>query len=321
MTDSSDHNLPHGLSVVIPVYNSEPTLLPLTDRLEATLGGLGIPFEVILVNDCSRDGSWIKIEELCSTHSWLVGLDLMRNYGQHNALLCGIRSARYAICVTIDDDLQNPPEQIPKLLSALKADVDVVYGTASALHHGHGRNLASRLTKFVLATSMGATVASKVSAFRAFRTQLRDAFRHYENPFVSLDVLLTWGTSRFDAIEVAHSPRAQGTSNYNFRKLITHAMNLMTGFSTRPLRVSSFIGFGFTAFGFLILAYVMVMYFMRGISVPGFAFLASIIAIFSGAQLFAMGIMGEYMARMHVRTLGQPPYLVRRSTSEERARD
>jgi glycosyltransferase involved in cell wall biosynthesis len=297
------------VSVVVPVYNSESTLGPLAARLQAVKARAGI-IELILVNDGSRDRSWAVIQELAAAHDWIYGMDLMRNYGQHNALLAGIRAALGDIVVTMDDDLQNPPEELPRLLETLDQGYDVVYGAPDAEQHGAFRNLASRITKIVLQGAMGAETARNVSAFRAFRTRLRDAFREYRGPYVSIDVLLTWGTTRFTAIRVKHFPRAAGASNYTVRKLVTHAFNMMTGFSTAPLQLASLVGFVFTLFGLGILAVVLIRYLMNGASVPGFPFLASIIAIFAGAQLFALGIIGEYLARLHFRMMDRPTYTV-----------
>ncbi len=138
---------------------------------------------------------------------------------------------------------------------------------------------------------------------------------------MSIDVLLTWGTTRFAAVEVRHDPRLVGRSNYTFRKLVTHALNMMTGFSTWPLQMASLIGFGFTLFGLGVLAYVLVRYVILGYSVPGFPFLASVIAVFAGAQLFALGIIGEYLARMHVRSMGQPMCTIRDTIGETELED
>ena len=300
-----------SVSVVVPVYNSEGSLPELIERLEKTLRAACSRFEVVLVNDGSRDRSWDVICEIAQAHDWVRGIDLMRNYGQHNALLCGIRLAQNDIIVTVDDDLEHPPEEIPKLLDKLAEGFDVVYGAPQKERHGLWRNLASRLTKLALQSTMGAATARMVSAFFVFRTQLRDAFAQYQGPFVSIDVLLTWGTTRFAAVPVRHEPSQLGASSYTFRKLVTHALNMMTGFSTLPLQFASVIGFLFTFFGLAVLAYVIVRYIIEGGSVPGFAFLASIIAIFSGAQLFALGIIGEYLARMHFRMMDRPPYIVR----------
>ena len=242
------------------------------------------------------------------------GINLMRNYGQHNALLSGIRAARYETIITMDDDLQHPPEEIGALLTKLAEGYDVVYGTPSQEQHGIWRDLASQVTKLALQSAMGSETARRASAFRAFRTQVRDAFTNYQSPVLSLDVLLTWGTTRFAAIPVRHESRRVGKSNYTLRMLITHALNMMTGFSTLPLQLASLMGFVLTIFGIGILAYVIGRYFISGDSVPGFPFLASIIAIFSGAQMFALGIIGEYIARMHFRTMERPTYTVRSTT-------
>jgi len=300
-----------SLSVVIPVYRSEGILIELVRRLHSVFTAIAEEFELILVNDASPDRSWDVICDLARQSSWIRPINLMRNYGQHNALLCGIRAARYSVVVTIDDDLQHPPEEIPKLLAKLGEGYDVVYGTPLQEQHGLGRNLASWTTKLALQNVMGAEIARQVSAFRAFRSQVAKAFVRYEASFVSIDVLLTWGTNRFAAVSVNHKPRQQGVSGYTLGKLMTHAMNMMTGFSTMPLQIASMIGFVFTLFGFFILAYVIARYFISGNPVPGFPFLASIIALFSGAQLFALGIIGEYLARMHFRTMQKPPYVVR----------
>jgi undecaprenyl-phosphate 4-deoxy-4-formamido-L-arabinose transferase len=300
-----------GISVIVPVYNSEGALPLLVERLQPVLKQIEAPYELILVDDGSRDNSWAVVRKLVDQNPWIVGLTLTRNYGQHNALLCGIRAARFNTAVTIDDDLQNPPEEIPKLLAKLDEGLDVVYGTPEKQQHGLWRDLASWVTKLALQSTMGAATARKVSAFRAFRTELRGAFATYRSPFVSIDVLLTWTTARFGSATVRHDPREIGVSNYGFGKLVAHALNMMTGFSTVPLQVASLLGFASTLLGICLLVYVLCRYLISGGGVPGFPFLACTIAIFSGVQLFALGIMGEYLARMHFRTMERPIYSVR----------
>jgi glycosyltransferase involved in cell wall biosynthesis len=313
MKDMMEQSLP-AVSVVIPVYQSAATLGPLVDRLLPVLAASFPAHELILVNDGSSDGSWERIIELSRERESVRGLDLLRNHGQHNALLCGIRSARHPVIVTMDDDLQNPPEEVPRLVERLGPGVDVVYGLPRQERHGLLRDFASRSTKWVMERFMGAEVPSGVSAFRAFRTDLRRAFRDYRGPFVSIDVLLTWGARRFTSVVVEHESRQVGRSHYSFRKLVNHAFNMITGFSVVPLQMASWIGFAFTALGLLVLVYVIGAYLIVGVEVQGFAFLASAVAIFSGAQLFALGIVGEYLARMHFRLMDRPCYTVRDST-------
>jgi glycosyltransferase involved in cell wall biosynthesis len=306
--------------VVVPVYRSAESLPELHRRLTEVLPRLAERHEIILVEDCGGDGSWEVIQALSGRDDRVLGIRMSRNYGQHNALLCGIRAARYEIVVTLDDDLQNPPEEIGKLLDRLDEDVDVVYGTPDVEQHGFLRDQASRITKLALQTAMSAETARNVSSFRAFKTRIRHAFDAYGGPFVSIDVLLTWGSTRFAHVKVRHEPRQAGASNYTFRMLVTHALNMMTGFSTLPLQIASLIGFVFTLFGFVVLLFVLGTYVVNGGSVPGFAFLASIIAIFSGAQLFALGIIGEYLARMHFRSMDRPTYVVREATAGDGTR-
>jgi glycosyltransferase involved in cell wall biosynthesis len=315
-TGRSPSEPPLAVSVVVPVYNGAAALPELVARLRAALAGRAPEAEILLVNDGSRDASWQAIATLAAEprRPRVRGIDLRRNYGQHNALLCGIRAAAGAVVVTLDDDLQHPPEEIPRLLDALSGEVDVVYGTPRGEQHGLLRDLASRATKLVLRGAMGPEIAGRVSAFRAFRAELREAFAQYGNPYVSIDVLLSWATHRFAAIEVRHQPRREGRSGYTLRTLVRHALNMITGFSIGPLRLASAIGVASTLFGLLVLAWVVGRYLVQGGSVPGFPFLASVIAIFSGAQLFTLGILGEYLARIHVRLMSRPVYSVRRST-------
>jgi len=298
------------VSVVIPAFNSEASLPLLLERLAPVLSSLGNPFEVIVVDDGSVDGSGSILRQLSTRYPWLLSITLGRNFGQHNALLCGIRSARHDVIVTLDDDLQNPPEEIPKLLACLDEGYDVVYGVPQQRHYTLMRGLATALTKWALRITMRLKIAPQISAFRAFRTPLRDSFSNFNSPYVSIDVLLSWGTTRFGAVPVRHDPRVHGASQYTLRKLFAHTLNIMAGFSVFPLRLAATLGLCLSGLGALTLIYVVARYFMSHGSVPGFPFLASIIAIFSGAQLFALGVLGEYLARVYLSTMGRPAYSV-----------
>ncbi|MDM7991991.1 MAG: glycosyltransferase family 2 protein [Candidatus Fermentibacter sp.] len=309
--------LPPGISVVVPVYESRDSLGSLARAVSEAMSSIGVPWELVLVDDASTDGSWGAIRKLSEAGPRIRGIRLARNSGQHNALLCGIRAAHFSVTVTLDDDLQNPPSEIPRLLAKLEEGFDVVYGSPDRERHGLPRDMASKLTKAVLQRSMGVATASRVSAFRAFRTALRDSFVSHGGPYCSIDVLLTWGTRSFGAVTVRHEPRRIGRSHYTFGRLFTHAFNMITGFSTIPLEVASMAGFAFMIFGVGVLLYVLFRYFENGGSVPGFPFLASIISIFSGVQLFSLGVIGEYIARMHFRLMGIPGYTAVEDTGGE----
>ena len=306
-------HLPQGMSisVVVPVYNSASTLPRLTQELKVALEAMKSDFEVILVNDGSKDLTSQMITDLAQQHDFIIGLDLARNYGQHNALLCGIRHASKKIVVTLDDDLQTPPSEMYKLLSKLNEGYDVVYGVREKETHSFLRNLASLTTKYVLQKAMGAQIARDISSYKAFRTDLRDSFTDFRSPYVCIDILLTWATTNFGAVQVKHVAREQGESNYTLGKLIVHALNLITGFTVLPLQFASMTGFVLLFFGICGVIYVVGKYLLGWGYVPGFSFLACAILIFSAAQLLALGIIGEYLARMYCGAMGKPLYMVK----------
>lgn len=304
------------VSVVVPVYNGALTLEGLIARLKNVLPTVAERFELILVNDDSPDNSWDVITRFAKIYPWIRGVDLMRNAGQHNATLCGIREARYEVIVTMDDDLQNPPEQLAKLLEKINEGFDVVYGVPKKREQTWWKGLLSVFVKRAISYVMGMRTVRDISAFRAFRANLRKAFVHYEGPDVLVDVLLSWGTNRFASVQVDEAPREAGNSNYTFWKLVKVTLLVLTSYTTLPLRLAGIIGFLFTIFGFCVLVYILVIYFTDS-SIPGFPFLASSISIFSGVQLFALGIIGEYLARVFERTGGRRAYTISQTTDTE----
>lgn len=303
------------VSAVVPVYNGAATLAELVARLAAALGAGGCDYEIVLVNDASRDASWEEILRLAAADPRVRGVDLLRNVGQHAALLAGIRLARGSVIVTLDDDLQQPPEEIPKLLAALDAGCDVVYGVPRHARHSASRRLGSGVLRLLLAGMLGWRSARDLSALRAFRTEIRDAFADYRGSFVSIDALLTWGAERFGQVPVAHEARRQGRSNYGFGRLVRQAFDTVTTFSARPLKLASIVGFAFTVLGLAGMTYTVGFYKLRGLALPSDTFIFALVCMFSGIQLFTLGIIGEYLSRMHLRLLDRAPYAVRRDTA------
>jgi len=298
-----------NISVVIPVYNSESILPKLVKRLTKSLQSICSNYEILLINDGSQDESWDSIQKIIDENKQVRGVNLRRNYGQHNALLCGIRLAKYDVIITIDDDLQHPPEEIHKLVEKLNEGYDVVYGIPEKLVHSTWRNFSSRFTKRFLGKILGVEGIKYISAFRAFKTEIRTAFDQFDSPNVIIDALLRWGTEKFGTVEVNEQTRKIGHSNYDLFKLAKFTMLVLTGFSTIPLRIASLIGFFLTLFGIGVLIFVMIKGFLDG-DLPGFPFLASIISIYSGAQLFGLGIFGEYLARIFNRSMRVPTYII-----------
>lgn len=305
-----------GISVIIPVYRSEKSVGAVVERLLRVLPTCASDYEIILVEDGSPDNSWATLEALAQQHPQVRALRFMRNFGQHNALLCGVLHATFDLCVTMDDDQQHPPESIPTLIAALHGD-DVVYGTPDEEQYSSlMRRLATQVTKLVLQPAMGKDASQNIAPFRLFRTELRQAFQHFSGHYVNIDVLLTWGTSKFTHVPVQYAKRAIGQSNYTLSKLITHTLNLLTGFSTLPLRIASLLGIGLTLFGVLLMIYILIIrvVLFGEYEVPGFTFLASVISIFAGSQMFILGIMGEYLARMYFRVMEKPVFVIKSDT-------
>jgi glycosyltransferase involved in cell wall biosynthesis len=301
-----------SISVVVPCYRSAATLPALVSRLAAVLAGLRRTYEIILVVDGGPDDTWEIAHDLSVRDRRVRVIRLARNYGQHNALIAGIRAARYGLTVTMDDDLQHPPEQLPRLLEALSDDIDLVYAVPRVEEHGMVRSCASRMVKAGLAGAMGIDNARRIGAFRVFRTFLRAALEHLTGPHVSVDVALSWATTRVAAVAVDLDRRTVGQSGYSTRALMRHATNLVVGYSTAPLRQVTYLGFVIGTGGMVLFARVLWQYFHGDTTVAGFTTLASMIAIFSSAQMIAVGVLGEYVGRVHVHGMGRPTYVIRR---------
>lgn len=303
-----------SLTILIPVYFGEDTLRAFVEQLLAQLAGEERKFEVLLVDDGSRDRSWEVIEELAKQHPGVVrGIRLSRNFGQHNALMCGFHHARGDVVITMDDDGQHPPEEIPKLLETLeKTGADVVYGVPRRKEHHWLRNLASAMVRAFFRWVFRLKVDP--SPFRAIRREIVQLILPYDLSFVYLDGLLAWYTDRFAQVEVEHRPRLHGRSTYTLRKLITLAFNLFTNFAIGPLQVVSLIGFASTVFGLILAAYYLVMRLVGQITVPGFATVAILVLVMGGLQLLSLGLIGEYLGRVHLNVNRKPQFAVRAMT-------
>jgi undecaprenyl-phosphate 4-deoxy-4-formamido-L-arabinose transferase len=274
------------------------------------LPGVTEHFEVVLVNDGSPDDSWGVIARLVRRYEWVRGILLTRNYGQENASLCGILESRFDVIATMDDDLQHAPEELPELLNKLSEGYDVVYGVPRVRRQPWWKSWLSAAVKRAISFSVGLPSVRQMSAFKAFRGEVRETYASIGGPDVAVDVLLSWIFTRFAAVEIDEAPRAHGASNYGLLKLMRVSLRILVNYTTIPLRLTSLLGFIFTIFGFLLFLYVLTVYFALG-SIPGFSFLASVITIFSGVQLFALGIIGEYLARVFERSSGRPRYAIR----------
>lgn len=299
------------VSVVVAVFNSASTLRSLVDGVIFGMNEIASDYELILVNDGSLDSSWQVIKELAHRNKQILPINLSRNYSEHNATLCGIRAAKYHITVTLDDDLQNPPSEIGRLLRKLEEGYDVVYGSPKEEQHGLFRDLASQLTKIAMQQAMGVEVARSISSFRAFRTRLRDGFASFNGEYPNIDVLLTWSAASYGMVKVEHLPRTVGSSTYNLERLVRHALNMITGFSMVPLQLATIGGAMCMSTGFIVLGSAIVQWIARANIAIDAPFLAGVILIFLSCLLVGLGIAGEYLGRIYAWTIKKPTYLIK----------
>jgi glycosyltransferase involved in cell wall biosynthesis len=296
------------ISIIVPVYNSARTLPEVIQRIDQGTREFSTNRELILVNDGSSDASWAAIVSLVEANTWLLGIDLMRNYGQHNALLAGIRAATNEVIITLDDDLQYQPEDIGLLIERLCENYDVVYGVAKEVRHGPLRNFSTWLTKIVLRSILKIEIVSRISPFRAFWTPLREGFAGYHGSRLTIDALLSWSASRYSSVQVRHHQRMSGHSNYTFRKLMTYLFMVVVGFTTLPLYFSLIMGSVLALGGTGLLAVALI-----SSTTPPVSTMLIIASIFVavGLQLISAGILGVYLSQIHLNTTGRPSYVIR----------
>ena len=299
------------LSIVVPVFGAGSTLPELVERILVATEVMQKRFELILVDDSGHSSAWEVISGLVSRHPGIVtGVQLMRNYGQHNALMCGFRHAQGQIIITLDDDLQNTPEDIPQLLSTMEAQgCDVVYAIPALRQDSLWRRMGSAPIQWFIQSAIG--LPGPVSAFRAIRKQIVDAILRYDLNYTFIDGLLSWATDRFGYIEVNHQPRIIGRSGYSLWKLIFHAVNIVTNFSLLPLQLASVTGLIASFCGVLFGVYFLLQSLLNNNRVPGYASIVVAVMTLGGLQLLAIGIIGEYIGRLHLNVNRKPQYTVR----------
>ncbi|MGQ5276031.1 glycosyltransferase family 2 protein [Xanthomonas arboricola pv. corylina] len=297
------------ISVVIPVYGSATILPTLAEKLEESLTALTDRFEVVLVYDCSPDSSWQVITGLCASRSWLKGVRLRKNAGQHNALMAGFGVARGRYIVTMDDDLQHSPSDIGRVVAELRSGADVCYVQFKSRRHALWKRLGSqfndRMASWLLAKPRGLYL----SPFRGLISEVRDEILRYGGPFVYVDGLIVQSTSNITTIEAEHHARSDGKSGYSLRKSISLWMQMATSFSITPLRVASLTGIVSSGLGFLCAIVLIVQKLLWPHTVIGWTSLIVAVLIMGGIQLLALGVVGEYVGRVLLNVSNRPQYI------------
>ena len=311
----SANAVPPGVSVVIPTYNSAEILQPLIKRTMSVLDGLDRLFEIIIVDDGSDDSTWSKIAELTNQDARIGGVRLRRNYGQHNALLCGIRRAQFNLVVTMDDASQHPPDAIPELVDALAPDNDVAYGIPLGNPHSCWRTLSSRWFRILLSRLTGVGALRQATAFRAFRTDLRIAFGDFRSSCTSIDALLTWGSTRYAYVPIEFRKSNRERSNYSITKLFRHAGQTIVAFSGRPLQIATCIGLLMIVMGVLLLSTMLVWPATRHWFDIPLPVLMAVNVVFAGGLFTGVGALGLYLGCVLLQVSGPPSYLIRDEVS------
>jgi len=295
-------------SVIIPVYNGAKTLEDLVSRIKKAFSSMGATCEIILIDDNSRDDSWAVIKRLKRGCPSLRIIRLRRNFGQHNAIMCGLHFFRGDYVITIDDDLQIPPEEIPKLITGADQGYDVVYGIYDHKQHNMIRNFGSFLIGCYYRRIFH--MSNKVSSFRIIKREVAQEIINYDKTFPYIDGLISWNTGNIGEVSVKHCPREAGISGYSIGKMVKLAFDMVTNFSAFPIRVASVLGVLFSLIGFILAIYFFLRFGM-GMPVTGYASMLVAVTIFSGVQLLTIGIIGEYIARVHLNINRKPQYVIK----------
>ena len=310
------------VSVVIPVYNGATSIVPLIARLHDDLAAQ-YRLEVVLVNDCSPDDNSAEVcRELAGQRPDSVRfVNLSRNFGEHNAVMAGLAHCTGDLAVIMDDDFQNPPSEVVKLVSKLEEGYDVVFSCYASKKHHWFRNLGSNFNNAVASLMLKKPRDLYLSSFKAINRFVIDEITRYSGPYPYIDGLILRITHNYASQEVAHDPREEGRSGYTLRKLIRLWLNMFTNFSILPLRVASIAGFVFAAIGF-VFALAVIIEWLNDPSLPmGWASTVCVILVVSGVQLFALGMIGEYLGRLFLKDNGSPQFVVRETVNCKETED
>lgn len=301
------------VSVVVPVYSASNGLASLLARVDSALSEAGMSFELILVDDRGNVAAWPAIQALAAREPRVLGLRLGRNFGQHAATMCGIAQARGRYVVTMDEDLEHPPEALPRLLAACSEEQPLVYGVFPQRTHAWYRNITSELMRWSLKKSFP-DLNESYTSFRVMHYGIARRLAQFQLNRPYIDGMLSWLTASVGTVTVAHGTRDDGRSAYTLRRLLSHALNIFVTFSNVPLRLASYGGLVLALIGFLYLLYVVYGRLTGRITDPGYASLMSVVLCACGIQLVILGLLGEYMGRLMGSTNRKPVYAVQSAT-------
>jgi glycosyltransferase involved in cell wall biosynthesis len=310
-------------SVIIPCYRSGPWLEALVDRVVSVMDAQGAPFEILLINDASPDDTWAAIERIAGRNPCVRGIDLLFNAGQFRAIICGLEHARGQFVITMDDDGQHPPEEIPVLIKALRSrpDLDCVFGAYRQKQHGPIRNLGTLLREHLHEWLYGKPRNLQTTSFRILRREVAMAVCAHRTARPVIGPLILKSTRRIADVEVEHRPREAGASGYRLAHLLRIYVDNVIGASTLPLKCISTLGMLFATVSLVFGIIYLAGYLTGRILVPGFTTLVLLINFFGGMTLLSIGLLGEYVIRIISEVTRPPRYIIRNATNEPRANE
>lgn len=305
---------PARYSIVVPCYNSGPWIDELVRRVGETMSAIAGGHELILVNDASPDAqTWPAIRKQAEAVPWVRAIDLMANVGQFRALMCGMELARGEFVITMDDDLQHPPEEIPKLIETIEGDpeLDAVIGAYETKEHSTVRNLGTNVVAAIYGRAYGKPEGLATTSFRILRRSLVDTILAHRTARPVMGALILQSTKRIRNVAVEHQPRNAGRSGWRSARLAGAVVDNVVNASTTPLRVISALGLFASAMALLLAIFYVVWALVGDTAVPGFATLVVMVLFLGGANLLAVGVLGEYVARIVSEVTGAPRWVVR----------
>ncbi len=306
------------ISFVIPCYRSTQTLPGVVDEIVGTMKTLtAYDYEIVLVNDCSPDDTFETIRKLCSDNERIKGINLAKNFGQHAALMAGLRQAKGEITVCLDDDGQTPADEVGKLIAKLEEGYDVVYAKYDHKQHSGFRNFGSKINELMTRVMLGKPKDLYISSYFAMKRFVREEVIRYENSFPYVIGLVLRSTKSITNVSVIHREREIGVSGYTMGKLLGLWVNGFTSFSVKPLRIATFIGAMCAFLGFAYGIYTIIKKFINPAVPLGFSSLMSAMMFIGGMLMLMLGLLGEYIGRVYVCMNNSPQYVIREIAGEE----
>ncbi|MBP5528972.1 MAG: glycosyltransferase [Lachnospiraceae bacterium] len=299
------------ISFVIPCYRSEKTLSDVVDEIKTTMAEIGHEFEIILVNDCSPDKTFEVIKKLAEENDNILGIDLAKNFGQHCALMAGMRHSSGDVVVCLDDDGQTPANEVGKLLDKLDEGYDVCYASYGKKQHSGFRNFGSKVNEIMTRIMLGKPKELKVSSYFAAKRFIVDDMLRYEQSYAYVIGLVLRATKNVANVEVNHRARSVGESGYTLAKLFSLWFNGFTAFSIKPLRIATGIGIFCACSGFAYGIYTIIKKLVLVDVQAGFSALMSVLVFIGGMIMLMLGLIGEYIGRIYICMNNSPQYVIR----------